>query len=89
MLVCFDIKFMRLDQNHVGLARQASPFLRFLCSRYQMTHGILYISSALHTKRERVKKKRHRNQYKPSEKPGKFIITEENEVDLAQMTQKC
>ena len=87
MLVCFDIKFMRLDQNHVGLARQASPFLRFLCSRYQMTHGILYISSALHTKRERVKK-RHTNQYKPSKQPEKFIIHEENEVALAQMAQK-
>ena len=26
----FDIKFIRLEQKHVGLARQASPFLRCL-----------------------------------------------------------
>ena len=27
--VSFDIKFIGLDQKHVELARQASPFLRF------------------------------------------------------------
>ena len=30
--VCFDIKFIRLDQKHVGLARQASPFIRYFGS---------------------------------------------------------
>ena len=29
----FNIKFIRLDQKHVGLARQASPFLRCFWSR--------------------------------------------------------
>ena len=29
----YDIKFIRLDQKHVGLARQASPFLRSLWFR--------------------------------------------------------
>ena len=29
----FDIKFNRLDQKHVGLARQASPFLHCFWSR--------------------------------------------------------
>ena len=29
----FDIKFIRLDQKHVGLARQASPFLHCFWSR--------------------------------------------------------
>ena len=29
----FDIKFIRLDQEHVGLARQASPFLRCFWTR--------------------------------------------------------
>ena len=33
MLVPFDIKFIRLDQKHVGLDRQASPFLRWSWSR--------------------------------------------------------
>ena len=29
----FDIKSIRLDQKHIGLARQASPFLRCFWSR--------------------------------------------------------
>ena len=32
MYVSFDSKFIRLDQKHVGLARQASPFLRYAWS---------------------------------------------------------
>ena len=33
MIVSFDTKFIRPDQKHVGLARQALPFLRCFWSQ--------------------------------------------------------
>ena len=38
MILSFDNKFIRLDEKHVGLARQASPFLR--CFWFHLTNLI-------------------------------------------------